>query len=376
VISIRFAYVLLALPVLLLLNACSNYHGVMSRPNIDDGIRYGRVEFPASRMEPYHFAGREENAELPALERWADRKAIRNYDSPEQLFTGSHTTAFLVIRNDTIIYEGYFNGRGPDDITQVFSITKPLTVSLLSQALEEGLIDSVDEPVNGYLGIRKRKKKCNDLTLRHLANMQSGFNHSDHLRILRIIRFYHAVNADNYIRKVKVFRDPGKKYRYKSIDTQVLGACLENIFGEDDLMDRFVDLYWNNIGPEHRGYYSVDHKDSGNLKYYGGLNISARDLAKIGRIYLNDGKFSGKRVLTGEWMDYIRDSANHVGKWDYSMGWYFDESGENRDIYYGSGFNGQLLVMNKTTNTIIVRLGETKDGHEWYHILSEMSTLF
>ncbi|MCP4120810.1 MAG: serine hydrolase [Bacteroidetes bacterium] len=364
------------LSFIVLMPSCVHYDKVMSKPQIEDGIRFGRRVLPDSEMEPFYFTKRAQNIDVPGLESWADRKAMNKYEGIQSFLEGSKTTAFLVVRNDSIIFEDYPNGKQSDDITQIFSITKPLTVSLLSEALDEDRISTVHTPVNQYFPIRKRGERSKDLTLSHLANMQSGFNHNDYWRWVRVVRFYHSKNADNYISKVKIIRRPGKKYRYKSIDTQVLGICMEKIFEEDDLMDRFVSLYWNNIGPEHSGYFSIDHLESDNLKYYGGLNVSARDLAKIGKIYLNDGVFEEKQVLNKEWMNYIQDTTNHVGRFDYCMGWYFDEMAEGRNVFYGSGFNGQLLVINKDTNTVIVRMGESKDGHEWFHILSELSTLF
>lgn len=357
--------------------SCIHYHKVHKKPTIYDGIDYGRVELPESTMEPYYFAEYPHGTDLPPLEQWAGDKVARKYDNPTEFVTDNKTTALLIIRNDTILYERYFNGMRPDSITQIFSVTKPLTASLLSVAIERDLIPSVDVPVNDYLSIKRRKKKANDLMLRHLAQMRSGLNHSDYWRWLRIMRFYHAKDADRYIQKVRVSRDPGKKYRYKSIDTQILGRSLEKIFGAEDLLEEFVRLYWNNIGPEHRAYFSIDHPESGNLKYYGGLNTSARDLAKIGKIYMNGGQFEGKQIIDREWLDFVTDTTTFVGRWGYSMGWYFDEyDGAERDIFYGAGFGGQYLIINRTTNTIIVRFGEGKAGHDWYHILCELSTLY
>ena len=356
--------------------SCSNYHSVLQKPKISDGITYGRKELPPSTAKTFYFKKGNGNIAIPELDQWADKKALRKYTSFDEFMDGANTSAFLVVRNDSIIFEHYYNDYESTDITQIFSVTKPITVSLLSEAIEEGRIGSVHAPVSDYLDIRRRKKKCKDLTLCHLGQMQSGLNHSDYWRWARIMRFYHSKNADHYIQKVKVFRDPGAKFRYKSIDTQVLGACMEKIFGTEDLTTRFIDLYWNRIGPENRGYYSIDHLDSGNPKYYGGLNLSAMDLAKIGKIYLNDGWFEGQQVINGEWMDFIQDTSNRVGRFDYCMGWYFDEMDTDRNVYYASGFNGQLLVINEDTNTIVIRMGEGKSGHEWFRILSELSTLF
>lgn len=367
---------LLAGLVVLLLPSCIHYRDVLRRPQIDDGLEYGRIPLPEPETEAYRFAERTAPVELPVLEAWADPKAQRRFDSVEAFLKESKTTALLVIRNDSILFETYPNGYGPGDITQVFSVTKPLTVSLMAVALEEGLIETVHEPVSRFVPLRRKNARTEQLTLNHLANMQSGINHNDYLRIFRIIRFYHARNADRMVDKAQVRRTPGKRFRYKSIDTQVLGNCLEEVFGEEDLIDRFIELYWKNIGPEHPGYYSIDDPESGNPKYYGGLNISARDLAKIGKIYLEDGTFDGKRILPQSWMDYLADTANHVGKVNYCMGWYFDEYAPDRRVFYGAGFNGQYLVINRDTNTIIVRLGESKSGYNWYGSLSELSTLF
>lgn len=359
----------------LLFSSCIHFHEVMKKPSIDDGKRYGRVELE-SPDHVYRFAEAEQPVALPPLDEWACDKAIRKFGSPEEFLKHERTSALLIVRNDTLLYEHFFNGHGPDDITQIFSVTKPLTASMLALAQEEGRISSFDEPADHYFPIRKRKRKVDDLTLRHLSNMVSGLNHSDYWRILKIIRFYHSIDSDRYMRKVKVYRKPGKKFRYKSMDTQVLGMCLENIFEEDDLIERFTNTYWKPIGPEKPGYFSVDHLDSGNPKYYGGLNVSPRDLAKIGKIFLNNGVFEGERILPESYFETIRDTTLHTGNWGYSMGWYFDEWSPDRDIFYGSGFNGQTLLMNRDNNTIVIRLGEAKKGHEWFHLMAELSTLF
>ena len=244
------------------------------------------------------------------------------------------------------------------------------------QALEEDKIASLDEKVIHYFPIKKQRNNCEMLTLKHLAQMQSGLNHFDYFRIFKVTKLYYAKDVDQYIKKAKVKRKPGSQFKYKSIDTQILGTCLESIFDEKDLMDRFVNLYWNPIRPENPGYFNVDGDENQNMKYYGGLNVSARDLAKIGKIYLNNAKFEDQQIISSDWMNYITDTTNHVGKWNYSMGWYFDTQTKDQDIFYGAGFNGQFLVINKTTNTIIVRLGESKAKHSWWQILSNLSMLF
>ena len=250
-------------------------------------------------------------------------------------------------------------------------------VSILSQALEEGIIDSIETPASMFFPFKKDNDKTDALTLKHMGQMNSGLNHYDYFKILKTAKLYYAFNSDDFLRThLRVSRQPGGKFKYKSMDTQVLGNCMETMFDEEDLFNRFKEMYWDVIGPEHKGYFSVDKEGEGNLKYYGGLNITARDLAKIGKIYLNEGYFGEHQVISNDWMEIINDITNHHGKWDYCMGWYYDEKEEGRDIMYGAGFNGQYLILNKDTNVTIVRLGEKKGKHEWFHILSNLSTLF
>ncbi len=73
---------------------------------------------------------------------------------------------------------------------------------------------------------------------------------------------------------------------------------------------------------------------------------------------------------------YRRYCQSHVDKWDYSFGWYFDKYSVGNPIYYGSGFTGQFLVINKKNNTIIIRLGNGEGGHHWWELLTDLSTLF
>ncbi len=363
--------------ILLVFSGCAPYKALMKPPTIYDGINYGRRAFPVSKSEPYHFAPTSENIDLPTLEHWAEKKANKKYTDVEKFIEEHGSTAFLVIRNDSILYENYFNGGSDSAATQIFSVTKPLVVSLLSQAIEEGYISSVDTPTQDFFDFGKIGKHTSQLTLAHLGQMRSGLNQYDYFRLIKLMKLYHALNVDAFLRsKVRVGKLPGKKFKYKSTDTQVLGVCMENMFEEEDLLGRFTSLYWDNIGPEHQGYFSVDDTINNNLKYYGGLNLTARDLAKIGKLYINDGNFEGKQVINEEWIEMINDTTNHQGKWYYNMGWYFDEYSEDNRIMYGAGFNGQYVVINKDTNTVIVRLGEGKKGQEWYHIICNLSKLF
>ena len=121
-------------------------------------------------------------------------------------------------------------------------------------------------------------------------------------------------------------------------------------------------------------YWALDSRITRNPKYYGGLNMSARDLAKFGTLILHDGKFQKKQLLPKDWFNYCDDTLHRRKEEDkYCMGWYYSIDDENSDVYYAAGFNGQIMLINETKNVIIIRLGKDRGGVDWYPIMKKLS---
>jgi len=337
-------------------------------PTIQDGARLGARPVPAPEQK-YQFASYE--GALPDFSEWGNKKSVTKYGSLEKMLESSNTTAFLVVQDGKLVYEHYANGVNVGDVTQVFSVTKVFVTTMLGIAIQEGYIKSLDQPVSDFLPEFAKGRKSK-ITLFHLAQMQSGIDYDEYHKILQTLKFYYAKDTKNRVLESKIKKEPGTSFKYKSIDTQILGMCIEKAVGRD-FMEYFYEKLWSKLKPEDAAYWSIDSKESNQLKYYGGLNTSARDLAKFGLLLLNNGFYDGQQVLNPLTLSLCKDKSCRNDEGNYCNGWWYDQWDSKNDIFYGAGFNGQVLLINRTTNTVIVRLGKNKGGESWYSMMKKLT---
>ncbi len=360
---------ILFFPVLLMFcTSCSKYHTTLRRPTIQDGEIYGRVELNKVSNEKKIIA-QGETIELPHYKSWINPKEVKKHNSLEDVFIGSHTRSFLVVKDGKIIYEQYMNGSNRGTVKQVFSVSKAYVVSLLGIAIEEGFIQSLDQPISDFLGAEKSFYER--ITLRHLANMVSGINFNEFRRLVRTLHFYYSKDALRAIAKARLRNKPGKKFAYKSIDTQLLGMCLEKATKRPPL-EYLEEKIWTKLGPEYNAFWSIDSDESKIPKYYGGLNAAPIDLAKYGLLYLNQGQWENQQLIPKEWVNLCVDTTNQYGKFNYCNGFWGDVKAPHKKAYYAAGFNGQYVYVDKTKGIVIVRTGEKKGGIEWYEAFENL----
>ncbi len=310
---------------------------------------------------------------MPAFVDWAEDKAVKKYSSIDEMLEKTNTTSFVVMKNGKLLYENYFNGIQQGDHTQIFSVTKTITTSLLGIAIQEGKIKNIDQPVSDFIPEFK-EGDLSKITLFHLVQMQSGLNYDEYKNLLQTLKFYNRKNSFSAIDNIKVKNEPGTVFKYKSIDTQILGECIERAVGQPFLEYVNAKLF-SKLSFQDPVAWSIDSKESGQLKYYGGLNISARDLAKFGNLVLNNGVLKNEQVLNPYNNTFCKDRAcrNEEGK--YCNGWWYNTWDEESDVYFAAGFRGQVMMVNKTTGVVIVRLGENKGGLQWYDMMKNLSNL-
>jgi len=160
---------------------------------------------------------------------------------------------------------------------------------------------------------------------------------------------------------------PGKVFRYKSGDTQVLSFILENAT-QKKLAEYAQEKLWNPLGCERNAIWSLDKID-GDEKAYCCVNSNARDFAKFGKLFLDSGKVSGKEIIP---IDYfiqsitphqLPDGDLDMQKSDfYGFQWWIIPNYKGRYVYYARGILGQYIILVPETKTIIVRLGKKRGG--------------
>jgi CubicO group peptidase (beta-lactamase class C family) len=212
----------------------------------------------------------------------------------EGFLRSTGTTAFLVIKGDTLVSEAYFGGYGHDSTVSSFSVAKPIVSALVGIAIAQGRIGSVDDPVTRYLPeLAHRDRRFGRITLRHLLTMTSGLADLDPSYDLDL----RAVA----LRDTRIAGPAGRRFRYNNINPVLLGMVLERATG------RTVSAYlseqlWGPLGMEAGGSWSLDSRQSGLELLQAGLNGRPIDFAKFGALYLHGGAWRGRQLVPRGWV--------------------------------------------------------------------------
>lgn len=342
------------------------------------------------------------------------------------LETNTPTTAFLVIRNDSVLFEQYYRGYDAAEPSTIFSVSKSLSCLLAEIAMDEGLIASIDDPVIKYVpGFAEKDPRRGKVTVRHLMDMRAGIKFKETYKpnpFAAIARLFYGNDAYGQIRKLKIEVEPGTQSHYQSIATNVLGLVIEKATGMP-LYKYMETKVWQPLGMEHDALLSVDNKKSRVPKAFGGFAATATDLAKIGRLYLNNGNWNGTQIIDSKWAKTI--STPNVDNFGYQLSWrilresipvsdtsknvYFADSlsvvarinalgadlsdyaivhgansGPNKDkwigvkfdsgVYYALGILGQVIYVNPEKKIIMVRLGRKDKNHDYPYFMHRLAS--
>ncbi len=360
--------------VFLMLQSCGFGRAIRyALPNVDD-LRVFSADTVHRSEKPFTFFERSYKPLPPSIE-WVPEKFAKKYYSVEEFLIETGTTSFLVVREDSIIYENYFNDYFIDHPQIIFSITKAMVTSLVGIAIDEGYLNGTQHKVAEFFP-EFAKDERRDITLEHLLQMTSGLNRDDYHNPLKLTGTYYSNDLVSAMKKVKLKHEPGSYFAYKSIDTQILGYCLEQAVGKR-ISQYLKEKLWDPMGMEYNGYMTVD-SDKGSARMYGGMAACARDLAKFGRLYLNNGMWEGKQLIPEAWVTKSSTIQQDGGWWGYSTGWWFNDSFVNENLYsqsdfFAVGFSGQILYVNPFSNIIIIRQGRGKNGVNWMDLSTRLA---
>lgn len=390
-------------------------------------IRYGEPGIDAHKIfpfdtiktgvSPFYFKKGNESILNEAIIQPSDIKNINTtiHDSAftlDYFLKKTATTAFIVIRNDSILFEKYYRGYDKCKISTIFSVSKSITSLLVGIAIDEGYIAGVQDPITRYVPVLKgRDPKFERLTIEHLLNMRSGlkFKESYAKPFSGMARHYYGLNQLGKIKKLKFEIEPGARFQYQSVSTALLGIAVENAAGVP-LAGYLEKKIWIPLGMENGATWSLDDKRHRVAKAYGGLNTTVIDLAKIGRLYLHKGNWNGQQIVSEAWVkksvtpnaqnngyqyqwrfiahdlkEEYPDSLSALEAWNNPRNIYStctfriwqEVSNEHSwhirifyPYYYAYGFDGQVLAVCPEKNLILVRLGEGEDFQLFMYFLS------
>lgn len=170
-------------------------------------------------------------------------------------------------------------------------------------------------------------------------------------------RYCYGRNLRKLVRKAKLNEKPGREIHYSSVNVQLLGLMLERATGTD-ISTYLQEKIWQKIGMQYDARWNVDNNRKKPIeKCFSNLNCTAIDLAKLGRLYLNNGYWDNQRILSEKFIyeATCRDTTDG-SSWNFQYN--FKPGPSPYDSFYASGLFGQLLLIHPSENIIIVRVGE------------------
>lgn len=306
------------------------------------------------------------NRTLPvkAPQPWKLHEAFNHLELLEEertLIESLDPAGFVVAWGDSLIYEEYWNGHSQEKVSNSFSMGKSVIALLIGVALDEGAIQSLDEPVANYLEEFKDEKK--NITIRHVLTMTTGLSWSESYvsPFCDVAELYYDTDArDLALNRREIEEEPGKYFRYKSGDTQVLMYILEAATGKK-LSDYATEKLWNPMGAENDGYWSlVDGKDS-EEKAFCCLYATNRDFLRFGKLVNNYGNWNGEQLVSEAYIKEfmsLAPSLNPDGTPNHRYGFqYWIYTGMDFHVSYFRGMRGQYIISIPEKELVIVRTG-------------------
>ena len=311
-------------------------------------------------LEDYKkFDNRTIEADIP--QPWPNHKNYNSVNETEVLNTTNETygtVAFVIIKNDSIWFENYYDGYDDTTKSNSFSMAKSMVTSMLGKAIMEGKIESLDQPVGDYFQEFSEGKAAR-LTVGDLASMASGLNwdESYYSPFSITTRAYFYDDLERMMLGVKVVEEPGQSYKYLSGNTQLLGMVIEKATGQT-LSNYLSSKFWKPLGAEHDALWQIDKEENGLEKAYCCVASNARDFARFGKLYKDYGRWNGEQLLDSA---FVQKSATprFAESPEYGYGWWLHKK-DDKSLFLMRGHLGQMVIVDRTNNVIIVRLGHKR----------------
>jgi CubicO group peptidase (beta-lactamase class C family) len=276
---------------------------------------------------------------------------------------------FLVVRNDTILYERYREPLTESRVWSSYSVAKSVTSLLVGRAVASGAL-RLDDPVTKYVPEAAGLPAYAGVTVRHLLRMESGFAYTRtqgqwwHDLRSDDAHFYYTTDRVRSLLAVQRADPPGARWAYKDSDIDLLGLVLTRATRKT--LAEQLSAIWSRIGTEQDAFYSLDRR-GGVESASSGLSATARDFARLGRLALDYGRWGHTSLVDSAWvhatteLDTSRSEPEvvtwyrmqHQGLWWIPM---HNWSAE-RD-FFADGSRGQRIYVHRPSRTIIVQLAE------------------
>jgi len=254
--------------------------------------------------------------------------------------------SLLVVKNGYLVFEKYYSWGSPEKIAVVHSVTKSVTSALVGIALEKGYLDSVDQKLIDFFpeyASGDLDPRIEGIRLKHILTMSAGFSWSDRGPVMR--HWYTSADWAKFTIQLPLVTNPGDKFNYNSSISHLLSIILTKStktstldFAKQNLFEPIgISGFWRQ---DPQGYYIGGF----------GLGLSARDLAKFGFLYLNNGYWNGQSIVSEQWVK--QSTEQHIqavshplyGTFGYGYHWWVKQV-DGCSSFRAWGRRGQYIVV-------------------------------
>lgn len=314
-----------------------------------------------------------DQAALQAASDWAfDR------ESPEQV-----TLSLIVLFGADIVHERYAPGVDRHTRTRTWSTAKSIAATLIGMLVDQGLL-ALDEPL-GFEWLPPVAAGEHDprsaITLRHVLNMSSGLYPVDSFEMEYAtgsgLAYWAGASSVDGARRRGLIREPGSFWDYENYDTLLAVYAMKRALGSEEayhafprraLLDR-IGMHGTLISTDRFGDFILSSQ----------VYTNARDLARFGLLYLQGGVWNGERLVSEEWIRFVRTPAPATAETGRAYGghWWLvpdDRTDVPKDAYTTAGNRGQFVVVVPSRNVVIVRRGldHGKQGFDPWDLTREV----
>jgi CubicO group peptidase (beta-lactamase class C family) len=285
-----------------------------------------------------------------------------NKVSPTQKLLETHqsagTIAYMIIKNDSIWHEAYYDGFDKNSKSNSFSMAKSFISGLLGKAIMDGHIESLDQPLGDFFPQYKDAKT----TVGDLSSMASGLDWDEayYSPFSITTKAYFYDDLDKMMLELDIVKEPGVEYEYLSGSTQLLAMVIEKASGKR-IADYFQEAFWQALGAENDALWQLDSKEHQMVKAYCCFASNARDFARFGKLYKDFGKFNGQQLLDSAFVAKSIRPRFEGAPYGYGF-WLGDYKG--KEFFVMRGHLGQYVITIPEDNLMIVRLGHLKGPND------------
>jgi CubicO group peptidase (beta-lactamase class C family) len=348
--KILLAIIVLAVFIYIALPYYAKQALVHQMPGIEDAKIFNNRIVRADDFIPWELNEKYNSAKIP--------------DSTYEKMMFYEPVAYLIIQDQKIVYEEYWDGYNEDSLSNSFSMAKGIVSLLIGAALDDGYIESLDQEVGEFIEAYNGGGK-EEITIRDVLTMSSGLDWDEAYASLfsPTTESYYGNDLEQLVKGLEMMEKPGVRYYYRSIDTELLAMIVESATGRN-ISDYCSQKFWKFMGAKHDALWSLDKKE-GMEKAFCCFHSNARDFARWGQLILNNGTWNGRQLISETYIKeaimpayyLVDDEGRHVDYYGYQW-WLIDYNGYK--MPYMRGILGQYVFVIPEKNAVVVRLGHKR----------------